>query len=122
MKKNGKILIIDDEPDIAETMKMLIEREGYKVEYVLDPRKGIEKIKSFDLLLLDIIMPTMSGREVLAEMKKRGIGTPTIVVSAVGLPMEVERELDSKYPGVGFVPKTEMHTILIEEVKKRMRV
>jgi len=121
MKKNGKkILIIDDEPDIAETMKMLIEREGYKVEYVLDPRKGIEKIKGFDLLLLDIIMPTMSGREVLAEMKKRGIDVSTIVVSAVGLPMEMERELNGKYPGVGFVQKTEMHTILVNEVKKRM--
>jgi DNA-binding response OmpR family regulator len=63
-----KILIIEDEPDIAETMKMLIEKEGYKVDYSLDPKKGIPMIKKYDLLLLDIIMPTMSGREVLAEM------------------------------------------------------
>lgn len=113
-----KILIIEDEPDIAETMKMLIEREGYKVEYTLDPIKGLKMIKKFDLLLLDIIMPKMSGREVLTEMKKMKIKTPVIVVSAVGLPGEVERELASKYKGVGFVSKTEIHTRLTEEIRK----
>jgi len=115
-----KILIIEDEPDVAETMKMLIEKEGYNVEYVLDPKKGLQMIKKFDLLLLDIMMPTMSGREVLAEMKRQKIKTPVIVVSAVGMPMEIARELTDKYPGMGFVAKTEMHTTLIGEIKKKI--
>jgi len=115
-----KILIIEDEPDIAETMKMLIEKEGYAVMYVLDPRKGLQLMKKFDLLLLDIMMPTMSGREILAEMKKQKIKIPVIVVSAVGMPMEIARELSDKYPGTEFVAKTEMHTTLIASIKKKI--
>ncbi|MDD5337295.1 MAG: response regulator [Candidatus ainarchaeum sp.] len=113
-----RVLIIEDEPDVAETMKMLVEREGYKVDYTLDPRKGVKMVKDYDLLLLDIIMPVMSGREVLDELKKKKVKTPVIVVSAIGLPMEVSEEISRKYPGVAFVPKTEMHTSLPNTIKK----
>ena len=115
-----KILIIEDEPDVAETIKMLIEKEGYDVEYVLNPKKGLPMIKKYDLLLLDIMMPEMSGREVLAEIKRLKIKTPVIVVSAVGMPMEIERELTGKYPGVEFVAKTSMHDELIVKIKKKI--
>jgi len=120
--KAGKILILEDEPDVAEAMKMLLEREGYTVEYTLNPRKGLDMIKKFDLLCLDIIMPIMSGREVLVEMVKRKIKVPVIVVSAVGMPIEVERELTGKFSGlvVGFVSKPYMHTDLANEVKKHI--
>lgn len=114
-----KILIIEDEPDAAETMKMLLERAGYSVDYVLDPRKGLKMLGDYDLLILDIIMPVMSGREVLAEIKRKKIKIPIIVVSAVGLPGEVERELALKYPGVGFVPKLSISE-LPGEVKKKL--
>ena len=89
-----KILIIDDEPDAAEIMKMLLSREGYSVDWTYDPLKGLDMMKDYDLLLLDIMMARMSGRAVLAEMKKRGIKLPVIVVSAVGLPLEVGEELN----------------------------
>jgi len=115
-----RILIVEDEPDVAETMKMLLKRESYSAEYTLDPRKALEMMRRFDLVLLDIMMPIMSGREVLAEMKKRGITTPVIVVSAVGMPIEVERELTAKYPGIGFLSKTLMHIDLAKEVRKRI--
>lgn len=122
-KENSKkILIIEDEQDIAKTMKRILETEGYTVEYTLDPKKGIEMVKKFDLLLLDIIMPIVSGREVLAEMARKKINTPVIVVSAIGFPREVETELKSKYPGlfVGFVSKPFMHIELVNEVKKNI--
>jgi len=112
-----KILIIEDEPDIAEMLKMMVESKGYVADYALDARKGMGLIKSHDLLLLDIIMPNMSGREVLVEMKKKGIKTPTIVVSAVGLPEEVERELKIKYPEVEFVSKTHLREELMSKIK-----
>lgn len=114
-----RILIIEDEPDAAETMKLLLERGGYSVDYVLDPRKGLKMLGDYDLLILDIIMPVMSGREVLAEIKRKKIKIQIIVVSAVGLPGEVERELALKYPGVGFVPKLSISE-LPGEVKKKL--
>jgi len=115
-----KILIIDDEPDVADLMKMAVERAGYKAEYMSDPVKGLESMKNFDLLLLDIMMPKMSGRQVLAEMKKKKIKIPVIAVSAVGLPMEIASELAKKYPGTGFVAKTEITTVLVGEIKKKI--
>lgn len=115
-----KILIVEDEPDVAETMKMLVERDGYQCDYCLDPRQGLEKMKGYDLLLLDIMMPRMSGRQVLEEMKKRGIQMPVIVVSAVGLPIEIASELNKFYPGVEFVAKTEMHTDLIRAIVEKI--
>ena len=49
-------------------------------------------------------------------LKKKGIKTKVIVVSAVGLPEEIGREIGVKYPGTGFVSKTEMATRMITEI------
>lgn len=115
-----RILIIEDEPDIAKTMAMLVERAGYHAEYVLDPKEGLKRAKQFDLLLLDMLMPGMSGVEVLDEMKKRGIKTPTIVVSAVGTFGEVEGKLASRHAGVGFVSKTRIAEELISSIRAKI--
>ena len=116
-----KILIIEDEPDMAETIKMFVEREGFSAESTTDAMAGIEKLQSFDVLLLDLIMPKMSGRAVLAEIKKRKLKTPVIVLSAVGLPVTVGEELRKAYPNVRFVPKTEMYTDLIPAIKSALK-
>lgn len=116
MKK--KILIIEDEPDVAETERLILESEGYSATAILDPRKAIKEAKKYDLIVLDIMMPIMSGREVLAEFKKMKLQKPIIVVTAVGMPGEVERELSAKYMAVRVIPKTSMHTDLIKEIKK----
>jgi DNA-binding response OmpR family regulator len=116
-----KILIIEDEPDVAESIKLFLENEGYAAEFTLDPKEGVEKLKWFDLLLLDLIMPRMSGREVLKEMKKRKIKIPVIVLSAVGLPMTVGEELRREYPGIVFIPKTELYNQLIPAIKSVLK-
>ncbi|MFA5106570.1 MAG: response regulator [Candidatus Micrarchaeia archaeon] len=115
-----KILIVDDEVDIAETMKMLIELEGYAVEYTTDALKGLGIVKDFDLLILDIMMPKMSGRQFLVEMKKRRVKTPVIVASSVGLPGEVQAELMAKYKDIVVISKPAMHTDLVPEIKRKI--
>lgn len=68
-----KILLIDDEPDFCQMLKINLESEGrYAVDAISEPRAGIEKIKNerFDILLLDVLMPTMSGYHVLEEIKR----------------------------------------------------
>ncbi len=116
-----KILIIEDEMDVAESMKMLLEMNKYKADYILNPKEAIKKAKNYDLILLDIMMPIMSGREVLAEFKKMKLNKPIIVVTAVGMPFEVERELTAKFLSVKVLPKTSIHTDLIKEVKKALK-
>lgn len=113
-----KILIIEDEPDIARAMQVLLEDAGFKVDFAFGGENGLAAMAKYDLIILDIMMPRMSGREVLKEMNRRGIRKPVIVVSAVGVPEEVKSELESIYPGVGFVSKPRIYEFLLDEVKK----
>jgi DNA-binding response OmpR family regulator len=115
-----RILIIEDEPDVAQSIKMFLENEGYSVEVTLDAAKGIRMMKNFDLLLLDLIMPKISGRTVLRELEKQGIKKPVVVLSAVGLPRIVGIELAHEFPKLAFVAKTDMYSQLIPAVKKAL--
>lgn len=113
-----KILIIEDEPDVAKTIKTYLGGEGYKAEYSLNAAQAVKALKNFDLLLLDLIMPKFSGREVLNEMKKLKINKPVVVLSAVALPMTISGELKRDYPSIMFVSKTAMYTQLLPAIKK----
>ena len=53
-------------------------------------------------------------------MKKQKITTPVIVVSAVGIPEEMEKEVKSKYPKVGYVSKIEIYDVLVKEIRKKI--
>ncbi len=78
------ILIIDDEKEICESIKMILEYEDYYVEYSTDVQSGLEKLKfsNYDALLLDIQMPEMTGFEVLKWLEEEKIDVPVIVISA----------------------------------------
>ena len=72
-----------------------LEKEGYKVSVARDGVEGLEKMKDEwpDLILLDIVMPRMSGLEVMEEMRKDKelIKIPVIVISNSGQPVELDR-------------------------------
>ncbi len=116
-----RILIIEDEPDVAESIKMFLRKEGYEAEYTLDAMAGVDMLGGFDLLLLDLIMPKVSGRAVLKEIKKRGINIPLIVLSAVDLPIVVGEELRRDYPGLLFIQKTGLYSELIPAIKSVLK-
>ena len=69
MPKN-RILIVDDEPDIAQVLKMGLERNGFAVDTYNDPLDVVSNFKadSYDLLLLDIKMPKMNGFELYSKL------------------------------------------------------
>jgi DNA-binding response OmpR family regulator len=66
----NRILIVDDEPDIAQVLKMGLEKNGFVVDTYNDPLDVISKFKadSYDLLLLDIKMPNMNGFELYNKL------------------------------------------------------
>ena len=113
-----KILIIEDEPDVARSMQILLETAGFKADIKLGGEEGLRVMKDYDLVLLDLMMPKMSGRQVLKEMEKRGMKKKVIVVSAVGIPEAVETEVASAYPGTGFISKVHLHEELVKEAEK----
>jgi two-component system nitrogen regulation response regulator NtrX len=80
------ILIIDDEKEICESMKMILEYEGYSVDYSTSAIKGLNlaEEKQISCLLLDIQMPEMSGFEVLKKVKEVNPSLSVIIISAHG--------------------------------------
>ncbi len=83
----GHILVVDDYPANRELLSKRLERMGHTVVQVGDGAEALEQLKKepFDLILLDILMPVMSGYDVLAELKKDPElqEIPVIVISAV---------------------------------------
>ncbi len=67
-----KILVIEDDMDIAELVKLVLETESYTVESVLDPLEAIDKAKSYkpDAILLDLLMPKLNGWEIFKQLRK----------------------------------------------------
>jgi DNA-binding NtrC family response regulator len=80
------IFIIDDEKEICESIKMILEYEGYSVDYSTNAKEGIDKATSepTSALLLDIQMPEMNGFEVLKRVKEIIPSLSVIIISAHG--------------------------------------
>ncbi|MGG0481170.1 response regulator transcription factor [Priestia megaterium] len=79
-----RILIVEDEVEIGTILKMELEHEGYQVKIKDNGKDGLETalMKTFDLILLDIMLPKMSGIEVLRKLRKRDINVPIILLTA----------------------------------------
>lgn len=82
----GSILVIDDEADIRESLEFLLTGEGYRVELATRAMEGLEKLanQSYDLVLLDLMMPDLSGIETLGEIRKKDTATPVFLLTAYG--------------------------------------
>jgi DNA-binding NtrC family response regulator len=82
----GKILIIDDEADIRESLETLLDLEGYHVEQAQNGTEGLRMLDqaNYDLVLLDLMMPDRSGMDVLKEVRERDQDTPICMITAYG--------------------------------------
>lgn len=97
MKKKIKVLIIEDEVSLLETLQLKLIKEGFAVETATDGKEGLRKIKTVkpDLLLLDLKLPSMTGQEIMRQLKKeRGPQMPIVVISNSGQPVEIKEVLD----------------------------
>jgi CheY-like chemotaxis protein len=79
----AKILVVDDDPVMQMTVRLLLERAGRSVIVADDGRKGLAEFKTghFDLVLLDIFMPTMDGLETMKLVRELRPATPIIAMS-----------------------------------------
>ena len=88
-----KVLIVDDEPDILFTLSRMLEMSGYSVAKAASGKDCIKKLNEFtpDLVLLDIMMPEMSGWDVAAKIKDNSSwrDIPIIFLTAKGDTMSI---------------------------------
>lgn len=79
-----RLLFAEDDRDIAKAVQILLERSGYSVDTVFNGQDAIDYIEAgdYDGVILDWMMPKLSGIEVLAQMRTRGYSTPVLMLTA----------------------------------------
>lgn len=79
-----KILIIEDEKRLANSLKIMLEQKGFEVQAVYDGETGEEyaELGIYDLLILDVMMPKMNGYEVARRVRSKRLGTPILMLTA----------------------------------------
>jgi DNA-binding response OmpR family regulator len=85
-----KLLIADDESDLLAELTPLLERAGFEVWQAADGEQALAAVEARhpDLVVLDVLMPRMDGREVLRQLRASGDWTPIILLTRVGAPAE----------------------------------
>jgi DNA-binding response OmpR family regulator len=78
------VLIADDEAQVRELLRHFLTREGYLVSTVETGRQAIDTVTTFqpDVILVDMVMPGLSGADVLIALRQAGVTVPVILISA----------------------------------------
>ena len=81
-----RVLVVDDDPDCATVLRILLRREGFDARTASDGHEALAKAADFlpDVVLLDLTLPGMSGEEVAAELRKNGATAGALVVAVSG--------------------------------------
>ena len=92
-----RILIVEDEPDIVLSLQEDLRRQGYETAVATDGEKALQRglEGNWDLILLDIMLPKMDGFEVCRSLRRAGIATPIVLLTARSQEAEKELGLDS---------------------------
>jgi DNA-binding response OmpR family regulator len=113
----SKILIIEDEPDMVLGLKDNFEFEGYEVVTASDGASGLERARALkpDLVILDIMLPKLSGLEVCKTLRAEGFETPIVMLTARG--QEIDKVVGLELGADDYVTKP----FSIREVLARVR-
>lgn len=81
-----RLLVVEDEPKLAEGISKGLEKHGYAVDVLHDGGEALTRLrihgKDYDLVLLDLMLPTKSGLEICTEVRAEGVTTPIVVLTA----------------------------------------
>jgi DNA-binding response OmpR family regulator len=120
----NKILIVDDEPDLTQVSKLALEFHGFKVDSFNDPQEALSKYAPglYDLIILDVKMPKMSGFELYHEIKKKDNNANVCFLTASELYYEEFRK--GKYYALDknlFIRKPIENVELVKEINKMIK-
>ncbi len=116
-----KLLFAEDDPDIIKGVTTLLQRSGYTVDAVNNGNDALQYLVNgdYDAAILDIMMPGASGLDVLREIRRRGIGIPIMMLTALG-------EMDDRVTGFDsgaddYLPKPFAGRELVSRVRALLR-
>ena len=91
------VLVIEDERNLADAIVKILEDEGYNAEATYDGKAGLTCAKSglYDVIVLDVMLPAMSGYDVVNQMRHAGVSTPVLMLTARTSTEDKVRGLDS---------------------------
>ena len=100
-----RVLVVDDEPSVADALRVILEDEGFAVAVAATGREAIEQASrsAFRLTITDLRLPDMDGLEVISAFREVGVGGAFILISSYGTPEITARALD--LGAVGFISK-----------------
>ena len=116
-----RILVVDDEPSILDSVATVLRYEGFDVEPADSGRAGLAKAQEegFDLIILDVMLPDLDGFEVTRRLRADGIATPVLFLTAKGEPEDMVEGL-----GVGgddYVAKPFSLAVVVARVRAILR-
>jgi DNA-binding response OmpR family regulator len=116
-----KILIVEDELPMLQGLKDNLELEGYEIVAVSDGKEGLEKIKNgqFHLILLDVMLPGISGFDICKTIRKENNSTPVILLTAKG--EEIDKVLGLELGADDYITKPFSLRELLARIKTILR-
>jgi two-component system, OmpR family, alkaline phosphatase synthesis response regulator PhoP len=116
-----RLLLVEDEPGLVLTLRDRLTREGYAFESCADGESGLERAarEAFDLVLLDVMLPRLNGFDVLRELRKRGVETPVIMLTAKG--QVVDKVVGLKLGADDYVTKPFEMVELLARIEAKLR-
>jgi DNA-binding response OmpR family regulator len=117
----SRILIVEDEPNMRMGLKDNLEFEGYEVDAAEDGEAGLNKIlnNKYHLIVMDVMMPKISGFDVCKAVRKKGITTPIILLTAKG--EEIDKVLGLELGADDYVTKPFSLRELLARIKAILR-
>ncbi|MEO6059969.1 MAG: response regulator transcription factor [Candidatus Limnocylindria bacterium] len=116
-----RILVVEDDRTLRQALTYSLGREGYEVHSAVDGEQGLAAARSggFDLILLDVMLPALSGTELLRTIRSEGNATPVLVLSAKG--DEIDRVVGLKLGADDYVAKPFSRPELLARIEAILR-
>jgi len=116
-----KILIVEDELNMINGLKDNLEFEGYEIDTATEGNSGLQKVlgNKYDLILLDIMLPGVSGLDICRNARKKGVETPIILLTAKG--EEIDKVLGLELGADDYITKPFSLRELLARIKAIMR-
>ena len=116
-----KLLLAEDEPAMSEAVKDILEYHRYQVDAVFDGKEALDYIHAgnYDGIIMDIMMPRMTGLEVLGQIRKEGYRTPVLLLTAKS---QIEDRIEGLDAGADdYLPKPFAMGELLDRIRAMLR-